>query len=96
MRIAAVTRCAKNAGRPAFGMCRRMRCAYSGSIDTGEWIHEKDVIEMARRNDRAPGKQLRRRGDVQKQAIPVDADSDVAAARMRPVSRLRLQVQALR
>ena len=44
------------------------------------WVHEKDVIEMARHQHRSARNQLRGGGSVQKPAFPVDADSGIATA----------------
>jgi hypothetical protein len=44
------------------------------------WVHEKDVIEMARHQHRPARKQLRRGGSMQEPAFPLDADSGIAAA----------------
>jgi hypothetical protein len=44
------------------------------------WVHEKDVIEMARHQHRSARNQLRGGGSVQEPAVPLDADSGIAAA----------------
>jgi hypothetical protein len=54
-------------------------CVYIRSIDTGDG-YEKDVIEMARRQHRIAGNELRRGDAVQEQAIPVHAATCAAAA----------------